>query len=91
MRGKHRDNGWPKMTYQVSKAAENAFTIILARDNPEFLINCCCPGWVDTRIGAVTGQPPKTAGKILHYDSTFLFICKVSEVGVTEWMFGEVR
>jgi NAD(P)-dependent dehydrogenase (short-subunit alcohol dehydrogenase family) len=51
------------MTYHVSKAAENAITMILARENPQFLINCCCPGWVDTELGTQAGQPPKTVGK----------------------------
>ncbi len=51
------------MTYHVSKAAENDMTMILARDNPEVLINCCCPGWVDTELGTQAGQPPKTVGK----------------------------
>lgn len=51
------------MTYDVSKAAENAITMILARDNPGLLVNCCCPGWVDTGLGDQAGPPPKTVGK----------------------------
>ena len=74
MEGKEYDNGWPKMTYDVSKAAENAITMILARDNPDFFINCCCPGWVDTELGDQAGPPPKTAGKIrFYYLIRFLF------------------
>ncbi|KAA8647052.1 hypothetical protein EYZ11_006986 [Aspergillus tanneri] len=52
--------GWPPMTYFTSKAALNAATRILARDNPHLLINSCCPGWVDTPLGAQAGRPPKT-------------------------------
>ncbi|KAI0521626.1 hypothetical protein F5B22DRAFT_661961 [Xylaria bambusicola] len=52
--------GWPSMAYFPSKAALNAATRIFARDNPDLLINCCCPGWVDTELGGQAGRPPKT-------------------------------
>ncbi|KAF2280132.1 NAD(P)-binding protein [Westerdykella ornata] len=52
--------GWPRMTYFTSKAALNAATRILARDNPRLLINCCCPGWVNTELGGQAGAAPKT-------------------------------
>ncbi|KAI1119477.1 hypothetical protein F5Y14DRAFT_395434 [Nemania sp. NC0429] len=52
--------GWPPMAYFPSKAALNAATRIFARDNPDLLINCCCPGWVDTELGSQAGRPPKT-------------------------------
>ena len=54
---------WPPLAYQVSKAALNAGTRILARDNPDLLINCCCPGWVSTSLGTQAGQPPKSVGE----------------------------
>jgi len=51
-------------SYSVSKALLNAGSFILARDNPEHLINCCCPGWIATDMGRLVGsrtvQPPKT-------------------------------
>lgn len=50
------------MTYFTSKAALNAGTRILARDNPQLLINCCCLGWVSTDLGAQAGSAPKTPG-----------------------------
>ncbi|PLB41290.1 NAD(P)-binding protein [Aspergillus candidus] len=53
-------SGWPALAYSVSKAAINAGTRILARDNPNLLINCCCPGWVSTTLGTQAGQPPKS-------------------------------
>lgn len=53
-------SGWPPLAYFTSKAALNAATRILARDNPELLINCCCPGWVGTPLGTQAGRPPKT-------------------------------
>jgi carbonyl reductase 1 len=54
--------GWPPMTYFTSKAALNAMTRILARDNPQLVINSCCPGWVATDLGSQAGSPPKTPG-----------------------------
>lgn len=59
-RGDDARLGWPPHAYAVSKAAINAATRILARDNPGLLINCCCPGWVSTDLGAQAGPPPKT-------------------------------
>lgn len=52
--------GSPPMSYQVSKALVNALTVVLAKENPEVAINCCCPGWVDTDMGHQVGRPPKT-------------------------------
>lgn len=48
------------MSYQVSKALVNALTVVLARENPGVLVNCCCPGWVDTDMGHLVGRPRKT-------------------------------
>ncbi|KAF2822919.1 NAD(P)-binding protein [Ophiobolus disseminans] len=62
-RGKQEELGWGKgvMSYQVSKALVNALTAVLAQQNPDVLVNCCCPGWVDTHMGGlVGGKPPKT-------------------------------
>ncbi|TKA81948.1 hypothetical protein B0A55_01936 [Friedmanniomyces simplex] len=51
-------------SYSVSKALVNALTALLARDNPDLTINCCCPGWIATDMGRLVGsrtvQPPKT-------------------------------
>ncbi|RAL07192.1 NAD(P)-binding protein, partial [Aspergillus homomorphus CBS 101889] len=52
-------SGWPPLTYFTSKAALNAATRIFARENLHLLINCCCPGWVGTSLGAQAGVPPK--------------------------------
>jgi len=49
------------MAYKVSKSAQNAFTAVLARENPNVAINACCPGWVSTDMGKmIGGQPPKS-------------------------------
>lgn len=42
-------------------------TRILARDNPDLIINCCCPGWVNTDMGNMVGKAPKTPGGCLPY------------------------
>ncbi len=53
--------GWPdQKAYAVSKACVNSFTSILAKQNSNLTINCCCPGWVDTGMGNVLGKPPKS-------------------------------
>ncbi|KAM7522711.1 hypothetical protein LguiA_012613 [Lonicera macranthoides] len=50
-------NGWSKMlpAYSVSKVMLNAYTRVLARDNPKMLINCVHPGFVNTDINWHTG------------------------------------
>ncbi|GHJ89735.1 hypothetical protein NliqN6_6137 [Naganishia liquefaciens] len=60
------DSGWggPGRSYSVSKALINAFTRVLARQEEAqgsgVLVNCCCPGWVSTDMGALVGKPPKS-------------------------------
>jgi len=46
-------------SYCFSKACLNGFTATLAREHPGLIINCCCPGWVDTVMGSILGNPPK--------------------------------
>lgn len=59
--GTESQHGWPHMAYKVSKSAQNAFTAVLARENPAVAINACCPGWVSTDMGKmIGGRPPKT-------------------------------
>jgi len=58
-------DGWPHDSYlpaySVSKVAVNVMTRILAKEHPDLLVNCCCPGAVDTEMGRkVPGIPPKT-------------------------------
>ncbi|KAL1599897.1 hypothetical protein SLS60_007702 [Paraconiothyrium brasiliense] len=60
--GTDAELGFPsRRSYSVSKAAVNAFTAILARENAgRVIVNCCCPGWVNTDMGNQVGKPPKT-------------------------------
>ena len=63
--GTERQNGWPKQAYAVSKAAMNAMTATLARENKGLIINSCCPGWVSTDMGKmVASKPPKAPGML---------------------------
>ncbi|KAL9583427.1 MAG: hypothetical protein Q9212_002713 [Teloschistes hypoglaucus] len=59
-RGTERQLGWKPLAYGVTKAAINAMTAVLARENPGLTINACCPGWVDTDMGNIMGRPSKT-------------------------------
>lgn len=56
--------GPPQRSYSVSKSLVNALTALLARQNPNLAINCCCPGWIATDMGRLVGSgnlsPPKT-------------------------------
>lgn len=61
--GKPGQYGWAGQSYSVSKALMNSLTQVLAQDEKlgqGILVNCCCPGWVDTGMGNFLGKPPKT-------------------------------
>lgn len=63
--------GGPQRSYNVSKALLRAATRILSYQHrteypdSQVLINCCCPGWIDTDMGGLVSRrgtrPPKTA------------------------------
>uniref|UniRef100_A0A8C6UR74 carbonyl reductase (NADPH) n=1 Tax=Neogobius melanostomus TaxID=47308 RepID=A0A8C6UR74_9GOBI len=52
--GEHKKDGWPEMTYGVSKTGLTTLSMILARrlskerPHDNILLNACCPGWVRT-------------------------------------------
>eukprot|EP00056_Hartaetosiga_gracilis_P010332 m.151981 g.151981 ORF g.151981 m.151981 type:complete len:328 (+) comp13296_c0_seq4:70-1053(+) len=45
-------SGWHLQAYGFSKAMVNAFTRVVAKENPNLLITCCTPGFVDTEMVA---------------------------------------
>lgn len=49
--GKQQARGWPSSAYRVSKAALNALTRVVAREQPRLRVNAVCPGWVKTDMG----------------------------------------
>jgi len=55
--GSLETKGWPGLmpAYRVSKAAQNAYTRIVAKKYPSFRVNCLCPGFVKTDINHNTG------------------------------------
>ncbi|KAJ1702141.1 hypothetical protein LUZ63_001920 [Rhynchospora breviuscula] len=56
--GRLKESGWPERTfsaYKVSKNAVSAYTRILAKNHPRFIVNCVCPGYVKTDFNYNTG------------------------------------
>lgn len=59
--GRDTEAGFPSgRSYGVSKAATNVLTRVLAQENENLVVNCCCPGWVNTDMGNQVGRAPKT-------------------------------
>jgi carbonyl reductase 1 len=61
----------PGRSYNISKALLRAATTLLAREcdlharaSDRILVNCCCPGWIDTEMGGIVSargtRPPKS-------------------------------
>ena len=57
--GTHAQKGWPNTCYGMSKLGLIALTKVLARDEPEIMINACCPGYCDTDMTG--GKGPRSA------------------------------
>ncbi|XP_038684824.1 (+)-neomenthol dehydrogenase-like [Tripterygium wilfordii] len=55
--GSSETKGWPTVlpAYQMSKAALNAHTRLLAKNYPDICINCICPGIVKTDMNRGSG------------------------------------
>ncbi|XP_062155647.1 (+)-neomenthol dehydrogenase-like [Alnus glutinosa] len=55
--GSLETKGWPGFmpACRVSKAAQNAYTRIMAKKYPSFRVNCFCPGFVKTDMNHNTG------------------------------------
>lgn len=50
--------------YSVSKSALNAITRMQAKNNDGVLVNACCPGWFNSRLGGDrAGREPKDAAE----------------------------
>ena len=63
-RDNEKADGWPKHnSYKVTKSMVNVLTRVTANDpqiGKGILIECCCPGWVNTDMGGMMGTAPKT-------------------------------
>ncbi|KAK0580335.1 hypothetical protein LWI29_000793 [Acer saccharum] len=68
--GSLEKEGWRTYlsAYTISKAALNAYTRLLAKKYPDFLVNSVCPGYVKTDITCNTGlfTPPEGAHSIVR-------------------------
>lgn len=61
----HRDGGTAD-AYGLSKALVNAYTLLLARENPDLHVNACTPGFIETDLtrsfAASSGRTPDEMG-----------------------------
>jgi NAD(P)-dependent dehydrogenase (short-subunit alcohol dehydrogenase family) len=79
--------------YGLSKACVNAYTIALARENPELTINACTPGFIETdmtrpmadRQGA---DPAEMGMKPPEEGTTAQMFLLFGEPGGSGWYFG---
>jgi len=51
----YQEKGWPRSAYGVSKVGVIALTHILARNDKNIFVNCCCPGFVKTDMSSHRG------------------------------------
>lgn len=56
------DKGWPSSNYGISKLGVIALTKILAKQYPQLLCNCCCPGYCDTDMSSHRGIQTAAVG-----------------------------
>lgn len=60
--GQHTQQGWGNSNYGMSKLAVIAATNVLARENPDVKINCCCPGYCKTDMTSQMGRRDPSEG-----------------------------
>ncbi|KAH9604086.1 hypothetical protein KSS87_010426 [Heliosperma pusillum] len=62
--GTFPEKGWiPVMAaYFASKAALSAYTRVVAKEYPTFIVNCLCPGFIATAINGYAGSLPVEEG-----------------------------
>lgn len=64
--GKHTTEGWPSSAYAVSKAGVTGLTKVIAEEEAKkgskFLINSCCPGYVQTDMTKGGGRKTPDQG-----------------------------
>jgi NAD(P)-dependent dehydrogenase (short-subunit alcohol dehydrogenase family) len=54
--------GGGNAAYRLSKTALNAFTAVLAAEEPNIKVNSVCPGWVQTDMGGPNASRPVQKG-----------------------------
>ncbi|XP_077993474.1 carbonyl reductase [NADPH] 1-like [Glandiceps talaboti] len=65
--GNHKEKGWPNLAYGMSKLGVLALTYILGNElqsdpREDILLNCCCPGAVQTDMSTHTGDKTPDEG-----------------------------
>ncbi|MGM0558977.1 MAG: SDR family NAD(P)-dependent oxidoreductase, partial [Myxococcota bacterium] len=79
--------------YGLSKACLNAYTIALARENPELLVNACTPGFIETGMTRPMaerhGKTPEEMGmKPPEEGTTAQMRLLFGDPGGSGWYFG---
>ncbi|XP_074263288.1 (+)-neomenthol dehydrogenase-like [Silene latifolia] len=68
--GTFTEKGWiPALAaYFASKAVLNAYTRVVAKENPSIIVNCLCPGFIATDINGFAGDLPieEGAGRVVR-------------------------
>jgi NAD(P)-dependent dehydrogenase (short-subunit alcohol dehydrogenase family) len=69
--------------YGLSKALLASYTMVLAKENPQWLVSCCTPGFIDTKIVAGFGatKPPAEGTVAIKH-------CLFDELGGNGWYYG---
>lgn len=60
--GVHTSEGWGHTCYGMSKLGLIAFTRVLAREEPQMMVNCADPGYCATDMNAKMGYDPPEKG-----------------------------
>jgi len=58
----YQEKGWPRSAYGISKVGVIALTYILARNDKNIFVNCCCPGFVKTDMSSQRGAKTPDEG-----------------------------
>jgi len=81
--------GWWLQSYGFSKACVNMMTRIQAKEYPDFLVNCCTPGFVATDM--VAGYDGESQLKTIDEGAdTPVWLC-LGEVNASGLLFGNER
>jgi NAD(P)-dependent dehydrogenase (short-subunit alcohol dehydrogenase family) len=69
--------------YGLSKALLASYTMLLAKDHPEWLSSCCAPGFIDTKIVAGFGatKPPEEGTVAMRH-------CIFGDLEGNGWYYG---
>ena len=84
--GSYADKGFPRSMYGVSKALENAYTRVVAReaarDCPGLLVAAMCPGWCATDMSSWRGPRSAAQGA-----DTAVWLCVAPEESIQTGQF----